>query len=920
MIKVSNQKVIRRISLESLKAGRLKNLVAITAITLTTALFTALFTILLSVVEGYEAQNFRQIGTYSHGEFKYLSAGQVQDFAVDNAIREYGLRRYVGMAIEDPFHKKQVEISYCDANMARWMFLEPVEGSLPREGTREAAASTLILSLLGVEPAVGTEFTMSFDVDGTAVTETFVLSGYWESDPVSVAEHVLIPLSRAEEIFEKYEISSTDGMTGTWGMGFMLQRPFRLMEEVSSILERHGYQTEDSMDENYIPTGINWGYVSTEMLSNIDFMLVLALAVMLALIGFTGYLIIYNVFRISVANDIRFYGMLKTIGTTGRQLKRIIRQQAFCLSAAGIPLGLLLGWGVGCGLTGLVIGQLDNVQDQVSADIRIFLGAALFSLLTVSVSCRRPGRLAASVSPVEAVRYTECDTPGKRINLKRTGKGASLPGMAWANLGRSRSRTAVTMISLSLSLVLLNITVTLAKGFDMDKYLRDIKVDFLVGDASYFQHPWDPSMGVSEELIGEITKQGGIAAGGRAYGTGSSYSHHVYGENSGSGMAFQYVTEEVYRDRHSSWGQESLRQHIETEPREQGMIQDGDIKLSGLEPFLLDHLEVVEGDLSKLYGEGDYAAVVDTGMNPVYTGPGDKVLIQYTAEMEYYNPNTGEVYPGFEAIGTQPYRARPKNGRLVEYEIAAVVKVPTEFSYRYWSMSGQEFIMNAETFREHSGTDSVMYYAFDMEEGGAGNPADSFSDGEGGMMRENGKGDESGTGEDNESRMESFLADYTENVDSRYSYESKAVFAENFDSMRSMYLICGGVLSFIVGMVGVLNFVNVILTGVLSRRRELAVLQSVGMTGKQLKVVLIMEGIYYTLGAVMITLSLSVVSAPLVSRMMSGMFWFFTYHFTIVPILVIMPMFALLGFVIPLAAYRFLSRHSIVERLREAEA
>ena len=59
----------------------------------------------------------------------------------------------------------------------------------------------------------------------------------------------------------------------------------------------------------------------------------------------TGYLIIYNVFQISVAGDIRFYGLLKTIGTTPRQLKRIIRIQALSLSAAGIPLGLLLGWG-----------------------------------------------------------------------------------------------------------------------------------------------------------------------------------------------------------------------------------------------------------------------------------------------------------------------------------------------------------------------------------------------------------------------------------------------------------------------------------------------------------------------------------------------------------------------------------------------
>ena len=52
-------------------------------------------------------------------------------------------------------------------------------------------------------------------------------------------------------------------------------------------------------------------------------------------------------FQISVAGDIRFYGLLKTIGVTPKQLRRIIRQQALLLSGIGIPIGLLLGYGVG---------------------------------------------------------------------------------------------------------------------------------------------------------------------------------------------------------------------------------------------------------------------------------------------------------------------------------------------------------------------------------------------------------------------------------------------------------------------------------------------------------------------------------------------------------------------------------------------
>lgn len=66
-----------------------------------------------------------------------------------------------------------------------------------------------------------------------------------------------------------------------------------------------------------------------------------------AVILITGYLIIYNIFQISIVSDIRFYGLLKTVGATKRQLQRLVYRQAFLLCIPGIPLGLLLGAGAG---------------------------------------------------------------------------------------------------------------------------------------------------------------------------------------------------------------------------------------------------------------------------------------------------------------------------------------------------------------------------------------------------------------------------------------------------------------------------------------------------------------------------------------------------------------------------------------------
>ena len=134
-----------------------------------------------------------------------------------------------------------------------------------------------------------------------------------------------------------------------------------------------------------------------------------------------------------------------------------------------------------------------------------------------------------------------------------------------------------------------------------------------------------------------------------------------------------------------------------------------------------------------------------------------------------------------------------------------------------------------------------------------------------------------------------------------------------------MFATMGGVLSLIVGLVGALNFVNAVLTGILARRREFAVLQAVGMTGKQLKIMLVWEGLCYTLLSLLAALGLTVCLGPLVGTAASDFFWFFTYRLTITPILLLLPVFLLLGLVVPLITYRAIARHTVVERLRAAE-
>ena len=214
----------------------------------------------------------------------------------------------------------------------------------------------------------------------------------------------------------------------------------------------------------------------------------IAIAAFLLLVIFTGYLIIYNIFQISVAGDIRFYGLLKTIGTTPRQLKRIIRQQALLLCLIGIPAGLLLGYGIGAVLVPVVLRstQLDAGITTISTSPVIFLGSMLFALLTVLLSCSKPGKMAARVSPVEATKYTDAMQTKKK---QRSTRGAKLHQMAFANLGRNKKKTVLVVVSLALSVTLFNALCAFVGGFSMEKYVSSMTcADFIVSTPDYFRY------------------------------------------------------------------------------------------------------------------------------------------------------------------------------------------------------------------------------------------------------------------------------------------------------------------------------------------------------------------------------------------------------------------------------------------------
>lgn len=391
---------------------------------------------------------------------------------------------------------------------------------------------------------------------------------------------------------------------------------------------------------------------------------------------------------------------------------------------------------------------------------------------------------------------------------------------------------------------------------------------------------------LSQDALEMIENQGNIAEAGRVYASKMA--------------AYQFITEEQYISRWSKDNPEDvIRSGMEDEPHKNGLVGDM-IELYGMDSFCMGKLNVLAGDISKLsYTAEDkkYIAVicdtqegVEEDASKSLLQVGDTVTIRYGDKMGFYGLESGEIYERKEDVPWErgevfDYRAIEWHD--IEYEVAVLVTVPAQMSLRYYSSIGR-FLLDAESFIAETRVEDPIYYLCNMEEGCV-------------------------------DRMEVFLSDYIGNEAKDIYYDSRQQQIDDFNDFYRMFLIMGISISFIIGLVGVLNFLNSIVTGILARRREFAVLQSVGMTGKQLKSMLITEGLCYAVGSIFLALLIFTVGSPVVSVGIKQIFSFMKYHFTIAPILVILPFFVGIGILVPQVSYRMAVKKSVVERLREVE-
>ena len=872
----NNKAVIKKLANRSFRSNKMRNVIAAIAIALTTFLFTAVLTIGMGASGTLEYSMAKMMGSSADALVQGLSEDQFQQLKENAMFEKVGC--WIPVEIMTNTNRRVAEVDYADQTQLEIRMLTPRTGSAPQKAN-EVLVSANILKDLNIEEKIGAEIPVELKVrqSGQVYHFDMVVSGIYDT-PNEKSESVIVSKAFLEENAEMMsDIAQGRVGCGIYTADVVMRDNYMVKGRISELVRNIGGNPDDVNAANAVRVAPN-PIVSSDS----GLMMWLVAGVFGVLFMFCGYLLIYNVFEIAVTNDIRQYGLLRTVGTTSRQIRRLVNRQALYLFLIGTPLGLLLGTLLGRSIlpAALQIFAVDfsggNIEVGTLPYLGIIAGAILFSGLTVYISTRKSVKKASRVSPIEAIRYVEQDTVS--IKRKKTISGAVIPHMAKANLQRNKHRTVFIVISLTLSIVLLNSVFIVSGSFNEDAYIeKQTRSDFMVyspGIQAAFGNDFGHNSTVPEKAVEEIKEQPGVT--NEVY----LYRNTFEDDHISCDWGTSYVVDNTYKEQRMV--PEHLNLGVDQTGTDSAVLTADNHPLGNVFGFsenFFDRLDIIEG-------ETDLSVLKDKLWN------GNNVILmgEYNDHGNFGGANAAD-YRGLSVGDTIQFY---ENGTPTE-EFTIIAKAAATHSETTVTgggsniaqiIEGPEIFMAENKFKEIYETPTLYSFLFDVEE-------------------------------QYQQEMESYLAQDTD-----VAYTSIQTMKATVSSVKNVVLLIGGMIGAVFALVGLINFINLVMTNIITRRHEFATMQSIGMTNRQLRKMMISESFSYVLLAGIVgTLAAAVLGITLVRSFVeiSPSSIMMTFQMTLLPALIMLILFLALAFIVPVVALRLFNNRSVVERLRVNE-
>lgn len=863
MLQNNNKEVIKRLVKRSLKVNKLRNIFAILAIALTTLLIT---TVVVGGITFYNINKvYLNVSAYGIDCDGYLNINEstLDKLKSISNIDTLGVTQLASLDIikNKELLNEQVVLEYADSKIAyEMMAIVPIEGSYPKD-SEDILAPTWFLELLGVEKNIGEKITLDIVINNEVKKLDLKVCGYYDSLVSRGNGRTKVFVS--DKFISKYN-KDIINLENT-------KTAFLTLKNINDSSSYDTVKSEFKKISNEIGASKakvhpKYDIESGSAISNGFMKQSLAVGVGILLVIFTGYLIIYNIFYISVSRDIKFYGLLKTIGTTSKQIKKIIIRQALILSVIGIPIGLVLGYVLATFILPIALSftVFANII-VISKSPYIFILSILFSLITVIISCNKPGEMAGKVSPIEAVRYVSFDANSSKKNSKNGINGAKLHKMAWSNIIKSKRRVILSVISISLSAIIVIFTINASFGINPEAHAKSQTVSD-VSINNYISHfmgseKYQP---INEELINKVKALDIVED------TRNIYSAILPDED---GIIRDFGVDIFLEGK--------LKEEVEIAERlKKNYIYYHRLNISEN----LMNANVTAINANRLEKEIEKLTVIDGEINEEKFKDGN-YIIYYTGVSTPHVLKSGDKIPF-------TFRIPDKNGNIKEikneFEIMAIVADTSG----EWSASNLEnFNIEEEVFKEifPDYKNHIKSVNIDLKDNVDIKEADDI------------------------------ISDIIgKSGNSTLSLSSKNFFIEGMKELKLILLIVGGIVSAILGLIGAINVANTILTSIISRRVEVAMLESIGMTKKQVKKMIVFEGLYYILLTSVLIIPLGFIAAY-IAPMLVPIYSVVSMKIYLISVIIAILIIAILMITVPLVAYKLINKESLVERLRIVE-
>ena len=853
----NNREVIRMLARESYRANRSRNRILTTAVAFTVMMLFCVFSLAIGKISTDCLLYTRNAGTAAYTMLERANEAQKEEIDALPYIKDTGFDVVFGYTEEyscEVMDKTTWEIMQKPA-------YSDIHGTYPEEKD-EIMLSMRALNGIGItDPEVGMEIRDRIRLtDGSETEGAFRLSGFYTEymDPT-----ITVPAGYfSKEFYDTLDVD-TDQAT------------------ILLIRQDDGITDEDIMQRLY--TDVTMRDDSQQFLGGNSFTWQavydmtggFGTAAFLALLILAGAgMLLYNVMHISISRDIRQYGLLKTMGATKAQLERIVfRQTAYtvlwgCLAggAAGSVITVTVIPGL---LSGMYLHGLGDASAMIAFRPWLLLPAVCFGAAVTFVSAALAVNRAAGMSPVEAVKYTgQTIRHVRRMDEKKSGGKFGKEGikddrggialMAWRNLFRVRKRFLVTVVSLLLGITVSLGAVVLTRGTDETNRINyerpDFSVEVMMNAMSVDAYHSDQIF-FPQEVQDQILNLRGV--------TGSRIARGGYGRISLDEEAIQvFVGTTGSEAETSSFVVQAVSDEWLAQLEEFAEEEELDLDVESVrkgEGLIFLHyraLSLIEEEKGR-EDIGKELTLTDLDGNGAQT-------MRFAGYLDCLKSGLPDL--NNTAIGPG-----------IIYFLAG------EEGFQKLGLTEQTFEIELEADPEYEPT---------MKATLSGITAD--------YNRSHGLISESS----NEVKLGSL---------NMYAKSDELAARKDYISSSRTAM---GALCILLILMGLVNYVNVTLTGLAVRRKEFAVLESIGLTRRQLKRMLLLEGVFYSLIVTVLLLTAGTGALYAFGAVMDEKIVYFVFRYPAAETAVCIILLFVICTAVPLFLLWRTEQESVVERLK----